>query len=317
MVAYTPITPNNRHAETSGPSDHRWSIALRRVNPFAYTFVIPFLVVFLIFRIWPFILGVMTSFTDARVGPRPGNFIGFENFLEVVTNSEIHRAFVVTFQYSLIVVPMSFFIGLAMAVYVNRKLPTHTLSRLVFFAPFVLTATIVAIVWNWMFQTQFGLVNVGLGMLGLPDRIAWLKEPVLVLPVIAFITTWWQAGFAMVIFLGALQNIPDELLDAARIDGANAWQSFWRVTFPLLLPVSSLVITIALIEAMRVFSLIHIITRGGPSDHSTSVVFYIFQEGFVRFEQGMAAAIGVVLFLVIMILTILRFTLLRADKDYF
>ena len=317
MVNYTPITPNNRVGERSGHADHRWFLAMRRVNPFAFTFIIPFLVVFLIFRIYPFILGLLTSFTDARVGPRPGNYVGFENFVEVVTNSEVRRAFVVTFQYSIIVVPMSFFLGLAMAVYVNRKLPTHTFSRLVFFAPFVLTATIVAIVWNWMFQTQFGLVNVGLGMFGLPDRIAWLKEPVLILPVIAFITTWWQVGFAMVIFLGALQNIPGELLDAARIDGANAWQSFWRVTFPLLLPVSSLVITISLIEAMRVFSLIHIITRGGPSDHSTSVVFYIFQEGFVRFEQGMAAAIGVVLFLVIMILTILRFTLLRADKDYF
>ena len=160
------------------------------MNPSAYSFVIPFLIVFAIFRIYPFVLGILTSFTDARVGPRPGNFIGFENYLEVFTNSEVGRAFIVTFQYSMIVVPMLFFAGLGMAVYVNRKLATHTFSRLVFFAPFVLTATVVAIVWNWMFQTQFGLVNVGLGLLGLPDRIAWLKEPALVLPVIAFITTW-------------------------------------------------------------------------------------------------------------------------------
>ena len=186
-----------------------------------------------------------------------------------------------------------------------------------FFASFVLTATIVAIVWNWMFRTQIGLINVGMGRLGLPDRIAWLKEPYLILPVIAFITTWWQAGFGMVIFLGALQNIPSELFDSARVDGANSWQTFWRVPFSLLLPVSSLVITITLFEAMRIFSLIHIITRGEPSDHSTTVVFYIFQEGFSRFEKGMASAVGGVLFLVIMIMTILRFTLLRADKIYF
>ena len=317
IPSYTPITPPNGIAEQHGSMGSWWTVALRRVNPFAYTFVIPFLIVFAIFRIYPFLLGTFTSFTDQRVGPRPGNHVGFENYIEVLNNSEVQRAFIVTFQYSIIVVPMSFFIGLAMAVYVNRKLPTHTMSRLVFFAPFVLTATIVAIVWNWMFQTQFGLVNVGLGLLGLPDRIAWLKEPDLILPVIAFITTWWQAGFAMVIFLGALQNIPSELIEAARIDGANPWQSFWRVTFPLLLPVSTLVITITLIEAMRVFSLIHVITRGGPSDHSTSVVFYIFQEGFIRFEQGMAAAVGVVLFVVIMVLTALRFALLRGDKSYF
>ena len=317
MAAYTPITPPNRAAGRRPSADPWWTGALKRLNPAAFSFVIPFLVVFVIFRIYPFLLGISTSFTDARVGPRPGNFIGLENYVEVFTNSEVGRAFLITFQYSVIVVPMSFFIGLAMAVYVNRRLPFHTFSRLVFFAPFVLTATVVAIVWNWMFQTQFGLVNVGFGLLGLPDRIAWLREPYLVLPVIAFITTWWQAGFSMVIFLGALQDIPEELMDAARIDGANAWQTFWRVTFPLLLPVSTLVITITLIEAMRVFSLIHIITRGGPSDYSTSVVYYIYQEGFVRFEQGMASAIGVVLFLVIMALTALRFTLLRGDKSYY
>ena len=305
MVNYTPITPANRATADTREMGFSWALFVRRVNPFAFTFVIPFLIVFAIFRIYPFILGITTSFTDARVGPRPGNFIGLENYGEVLAREEIHRAFIVTFQYSLFVVPMSFAFGLAMAVYVNRKLPTHTISRLVFFAPFVLTATIIAIIWNWMFQTQFGLINVGLGMIGLPDRIAWLNEPDLVLPVIAFITTWWQAGFAMVIFLGALQSIPGELIDAAKIDGANAWQSFWRVTFPLLLPVSTLVITI------------HIITQGGPSDYSTSVVFFVYQEGFVRFEQGMAAAIGVVLFLVILVLTALRFALIRGDKSYF
>ena len=164
MVAYTPITPPNRPAATPRVSDDPWwSVALERLNPYAYTFVVPFLIVFVIFRIYPFLLGVFTSFTDARVGPRPGSFIGFENYIDVFTRSEIGRAFVTTFQYSLIVVPMSFVFGLCMALYVNRKLPTHTFSRLVFFAPFVLTATIVAIIWNWMFQTQFGLVNVGLG----------------------------------------------------------------------------------------------------------------------------------------------------------
>ena len=121
----------------------------------------------------------------------------------------------------------------------------------------------------------------------------------------------------MVIFLAALQNIPGDLNEAARIDGANSWQIFWRVTFPLLLPASTLVITVSLIEAMRVFSIIHIITYGGPSDYTTSVVFYIFKEGFSRYEQGMASAIGVVLFVVIMILTILRFSLLRGDQKYY
>ena len=102
-----------------------------------------------------------------------------------------------------------------------------------------------------MFQTQFGLVNVTMDLIGLPGRTAWLKDTNLVLPVLAFISSWWVAGFSMVIFLAALQNIPGDLNEAARIDGANSWQIFWRVTFPLLLPASTLVITVSLIEAMR------------------------------------------------------------------
>ncbi len=317
MSAYNPITPPNRIAEQQFAAKPWWVFALKRLNPAAYTFVIPFLIIFIIFRIYPFLLGILTSFTNAKIGPRPPKFIGFDNYINAFTSSEVGRAFIVTLQYSLIVVPMAFFFALFMAVYVNRKLATHTFSRMVFFAPYVLAATLVAIIWNWMFQTQFGLVNVGLGMLGLPSRIAWLKEPNLVLPMIAFVTTWWQAGFGMVIFLAALQSIPNELVEAARIDGANPWQIFWRITFPLLLPASTLVITITLIEAMRVFSLIHIITQGGPSDYSTSVVYFIFHIGFTRYEQGMAAAVGVLLFLVIMILTILRFTLLRGEQRYY
>jgi ABC-type sugar transport system permease subunit len=317
MPAYTPITPPNRIIQRQVSTKSWWKGTLKRLNPNAYTFLIPFFIIFLIFRIYPFLLGVYTSFTNARVGPRPPKFIGFENYFEVLSSSEVGRAFFVTAHYTILVVPMTFFIALAMAVYVNARFPAHTISRFVFFAPFVLTASIVAIIWNWMFQTQFGLVNVTMDMIGLASRTAWLKETYLVLPVIAFISSWWVAGFSMVIFLAALQNIPGDLNEAARIDGANSWQIFWRVTFPLLLPASTLVITVSIIEAMRVFSIIHIITVGGPSDYSTSVVFYIYQEGFVRYEQGMASAIGVVLFLVIMILTILRFSLLRGDQKYY
>lgn len=126
MPGYTPITCPNEVAEQRGSPRSRWSAAVREFNPFAFTFITPFLIVFVIFRIYPFILGILTCFTDARVGPKPGNFIGIDNYLEVMRNSEVHHAFIVTFQYSIIVVPMSFFCGLAMAVFVNRKMrPTR------------------------------------------------------------------------------------------------------------------------------------------------------------------------------------------------
>lgn len=309
--------PPGRVAVQQFPTRTRLRTAVHKLNPTAYTFVIPFLIIFFVFRLYPFLLGILTSFTNAKIGPRPPKYIGFDNYAKAFTDPEVQHAFTVSIKYSLIVVPMSFFCSLFMALYVNERFPTHTFSRLIFYAPFVLAATVVAMIWNWMLQTQIGLVNVGLGMLGLPDHIAWLTEPSLILLVIAFITTWWQAGFGMVIFLGALQDIPNELFEAARIDGATFWQTFWRVTFPLLLPASTLVITISLIEAMRVFSLVHIITQGGPSDYSTSVVYYIFRVGFSRYEQGMAAAIGVLLFIVIAIFTAARAVLLRGEQRYY
>ena len=316
MSGYTRILPPTPVGRHNVESPGAWIAVLKWLNPSAFSFVIPFLIVFLIFRIYPFLLGIDISFTNARVGPRPPDYIGFENYVHIFTSSEIKRTFIVSIKYTLIVVPMTFFCGLAMAVFVDRKLPTHTFSRLVFFAPFVLAATTVAIIWNWMLQTQLGLVNVGLDAMGLPSRTAWLSEPVLVLPSIAFITTWWQVGFSMVIFLGALQGIPRDLLDAASMDGANAWQRFWRITFPLLMPASTLIITISMIEAMRMFSQVYIITQGGPSDYTTTVVYYIFQEAFSRFNQGIAAAVGVVLFLMILLITALRFVLLP-DKRYY
>ena len=140
MHANAPIAPPNHVAAQQFPARVWLRSTLRKLNPAAYTFVIPFLIVFFVFRLYPFLLGIILSFTNAKVGPRPPKYIGFDNYIRAFTSSEVQHAFTVSIKYSLIVVPMSFFCSLFMALYVNERLPTHTFSRLIFFAPFVLSA---------------------------------------------------------------------------------------------------------------------------------------------------------------------------------
>ncbi len=312
MPAYLPITANRKASNHELMRSSWW----RQLNLRAYTFLLPFFALFLLFRVYPFLVGIYTSFTNARIGRASETFVGLANYTRALNSFEVRQAFANTVFYAMIVVPLTFFLSLAMAVYINRKLPGHHFARLVFFAPYVLSVSVVAIIWGWMFNAQFGLVNWSLGMFGLPNRTPWLADMTLVLPSIAFITAWWTAGFSMVIFLGALQDIPHELIESARIDGASSWQTFWRVTFPLLGHASSLVLTLSTIEAFRVFSLMYIITQGGPAGASTSVVLLIFREGFTYFNLGYAAAIGMLLFFVILAVTVIRTILFRGDIGY-
>lgn len=307
MATFTPITVAPKIREASGQTVGRQQSGWR-----AWLFLMPFLVLFLIFRVYPFILGVWTSFTNAKIARPVDKFVGLDNYVRALASEDVLHAFSNTARYALIVVPLTFVISLAMALHVSRKLPGHTLSRVMFFAPYVLSVSVVAVIWEWMLQPQYGIVNWYLGMVGLPSRAAWFADRSLVLPSIAFVTAWWTAGFSMVIFLAALQDIPGELLEAAKIDGANVAQSFLRITFPLLRPASSLVLTLTIIDAFRVFSLMYIITQGGPTESSTSVVLAIFREGFTYFNLGYAAAIGVLLFLVILVVTVVRALLIRS-----
>ncbi|XWX05417.1 sugar ABC transporter permease [Aggregatilineales bacterium SYSU G02658] len=312
MPSYLPITANRKALDHTLVRDSWW----RQLNLKAYTFLLPFFALFILFRVYPFLVGIYTSFTNARIGRASETFVGLANYTRALNSFEVRQAFANTVSYAIVVVPLTFFLSLAMAVYINRKLPGHHFARLVFFAPYVLSVSVVAIIWGWMFNAQFGLVNWSLGMFGLPNRTPWLADMTLVLPSIAFITAWWTAGFSMVIFLGALQDIPHELIESARIDGASSWQTFWRVTFPLLGHASSLVLTLSTIEAFRVFSLMYIITQGGPAGASTSVVLLIFREGFTYFNLGYAAAIGMLLFFVILAVTVIRTILFRGDIGY-
>jgi len=276
-----------------------------------YTFLLPFLIFFSIFVLLPFVSGIGLSFTDYHIIQKETNFIGADNYSKLITGNDFlfHTTVVNTLYYTAIVVPGSIILGLLFAVYVNKKLWGSTFSRIVFFAPYVLSVSVTALIWGWILEPRFGLLNLYLRLIpGVSDTLIspWLTSTKLVMPAIALMSVWWQVGFSTVIILAGLQDIPSELTEAAQIDGASEWQIFWRITVPMLRHVLALVITLSLIVNMRVFGQMYILTQGGPAGKSLSVVYYVFNQAFRRLELGYASAVGVLLLLMILLLTLIR-----------
>jgi multiple sugar transport system permease protein len=204
--------------------------------------------------------------------------------------------------------------ALLFALYVNQQRPGHTFARTAFYAPHVVSVTVIGLVWVWMLDTQFGLVNQYLGGFGVPN-VPWLTNPSWVLFGVAIAAVWWEAGFGMVVLLAGLQDIPRELREAASVDGANGWVTFWRIVLPLLRPALSLVLTIEVIATLRVFSLIYVMTNGGPAGASASVISYVYEMGFVKYQLGYAAALSLMLFATILVVTVVELKVVREDYE--
>jgi multiple sugar transport system permease protein len=273
---------------------------------------LPFFLPFLIFTLAAIIFGGYVSFTKWGVIGNP-EWVGLENFRRALEDPFVPKVWGNTLKYGLIVVPATTIVALMFALFVNQRWWGATIARTVFYAPNVVAVTVIGLVWVWLLDTQFGLINSYLAYVGI-GPIPWLTNPVWVLFGIALASIWWDAGFSMVIFLAGLQDIPRELREAAQVDGAGRWQVFRHITLPLLRPSVSLVVTLLIIGTLRVFSQIYIMTNGGPANASSSVILYIYQVGFRKYELGYAAALSLMLFATILIVTVVEMRLLRAQR---
>jgi multiple sugar transport system permease protein len=280
-----------------------------RIEWSAYLFMLPFLLFFLIFQVLPILAGVFISFTKWGIVGWP-EWIGLDNFIRILDDPDVPLVYGNTFRYALTVVPLTIVTALVLALYVNRRLLGYGLARTIFFAPTVLSVTVISFIWIWILETRFGILNIYLSQLGIPN-IPWLTNPRWVLVSIALTSVWWSAGFFMVILLAGLQGIPGELYDAAYVDGAAGWQTTWYVTLPLLRPALSLVITLSLIDAMRVFSQMFLMTRGGPAGSSLSAIYLIYDRAFSSYQLGYGAALSLMLFAVILVITIVQLRIFR------
>ncbi|PWH15164.1 MAG: sugar ABC transporter permease [Anaerolineae bacterium] len=283
-----------------------------RIDWAGYVFVLPFFVPFLTFTVVAILFGAYIAFTNWSIMGSP-EWVGLENFTEAFKDPWVRKAFVNILRYGLIIVPGVTFFGLLFALYVNQRWPLSTFARTAFYSPNVVSATVIGLVWVWILDTQFGLVNNYLNRLGIPN-IPWLTSTQWSLIGVSIASIWWDLGFSFVLFLAALQEIPADLKEAAAIDGANRWQTFWHVTLPQIRPALSMIVTLQLIATLRIFSQVYMMTNGGPAGSSVSVIHYIYTEGIVRFRLGYTAAVSLMLFFVILVVTLIQQRLIR-ERD--
>jgi multiple sugar transport system permease protein len=230
-------------------------------------------------------------------------FVGAENYVNLMSDAEFGKAALQTGLYVMLFVPASVLAGLFLAVALNRNIRFIGLYRTAIFVPFVASAAATGILSTYLFSPQYGLVNNVLRQLGLPPQ-GWLEDPNQAMLVIAIMSLWGQAAFTTVIYLAALQDIPVELLEAARIDGASRWQTFWRIVWPELGPVTVFVTVWQVIGALQLFDLVYTTTRGGPLDSTKTIVYFLWEKAFKGLDFGYGSAAAYVLFVITLFITI-------------
>lgn len=285
--------------------------AERRVDRVGYLFVAFFAVPFFLFNILPVFFGIYVAFTRWSIVGSP-RWIGLQNFTRAFNDAWVMMAFQNALLYGVLIVPGVTVLGLAFALFVSRGYPLSGLARTLFFAPNVVSASVIGLVWVWLLDTQFGLVNHYLGMVGI-GPIPWLTSSDWALVGVSIASVWWDLGLAFVLFLAALQDIPTDLKEAALVDGAGPWSRLRFIILPHLRPVLSMVVTLQLISTFRIFSQVYVMTNGGPGGASASPIYYVYMMAIVRNLFGYASAIAMLLFVVILAVTLVQ-RLLLAER---
>ena len=275
----------------------------------------PAMILLVTFTHWPALASLFQSFFSSARPRRPSKFIGLENYQQILADPVFWRAFTNNLIYAAGTIPLSVGLAMLMAVLVNDRFPGRTFARMAFFTPTVLPMIAVANIWLFFFTPQYGLLEQVTGAFGLPSR-NWLGSPDTALLVVTIVAIWKQAGFFMIFYLAALQAIPPVLAEAASLEGASRWTYFRRVQFPLLMPTTLFVLINTVINAFHMIDQVIVMTRGGPDNASTLVLFYIYQTGFAFWDTSYAAALTVVLLAILGVLAAVQYGVLERRVQY-
>lgn len=260
-------------------------------------FLGPSLVGFLTFIAVPILYSLYISFTDWNL-LTSAQFVGFKNYISLLKDATFWSALRNTVTFIIGYLPSVMIFGLLIALLLNSKIKFKTLFRGIYFLPVVTSWVAVSLVWKWLLNGQYGLINYFLSLVGIHGP-SWLTDPKTAMIAVIITSVWKDIGFIMVLYLGGLQNISPSLYEAAEIDGANRWHSFWNVTLPGLRPTTFFVIMISLINSFQVFDQVNIMTGGGPGNATNVMVQNIYNSAFNFFEMGRASAMSWILFLII------------------
>jgi multiple sugar transport system permease protein len=279
-----------------------------RIDLHGYAFAIPFLIVYGLFTLWPIISGLRMSVSNVSLLGGSSRFVGFQNYSQALHDPDFWAALWHSVEFTIMTTPPLVVFGLALALLANRAMPGRSLFRMAIFAPFVLPVTAVTLLWIWLYEPGFGLINGYLAQLHLPT-FGWLTDTRTAMPAIAITTIWWTLGFNFLLYLAGLQAIPREYYEASAIDGASAWDPLWHVTIPLLKRTTVIVLILQVLASLKVFGQIYGMTVGGPDFSTRSEVEYMYEQGFTAYHLGYAAAISFLFFIVLLAVSVFQFGL--------
>ncbi|WP_245576834.1 carbohydrate ABC transporter permease [Kaistia adipata] len=272
--------------------------------------LLPACILITIFLLVPFLSSFEIALTNQRLIPRPVpvRFVGLDNFTRILTDPGFWTALWNVTRFTIMVLPVQCGFALAIALLLNQKLPYRNFFRGLFFLPAITSMVVVCVIWSTLFQYPTGPFNQIVGFLsfGLVGPIDWLGDPNWAMPSIVLLSAWQAYGFQMIVYLAGLQNIPETLYEAAELDGANRWQRFWHVTMPSLRQTHIFVLIITTIQAFKLFTQVNILTQGGPRGTTDTLVHYMFTAGFVDQRLGLASAVAILLFLIVLVVSLVQ-----------
>lgn len=277
-----------------------------------YLFILPAAVILVLFFFIPFIETVVLSFRDYSTNLYSPNFVGLDNYVELLKSKEFYKVIWNTFLYVVGAVPILVTVPLVLAILINQKIRCLNLYKILIYLPVIISIVVVAIAFKWLYATQ-GILNYFAELFKI-SPIDWLTSPDVAIWSVIIVTIYKGIGYYMMIYLSALIGAPKDLLEAAEVDGAGLIQKHLNVTIPYLMPTIALVVTVSTISALKVFAEIYVMTRGGPLDSTKTIVYYIYERAFENLDLSMASAASVVLLIIVMVFSALNILVFEKGK---
>ncbi|MEV5094248.1 carbohydrate ABC transporter permease [Streptomyces rochei] len=312
MTTTAPLGAEEEAGSPAAAPDGRGTAPRRTRSGNGLLFVLPFLLVFGLFMVWPIVQGLWMSFTDSSLALRDTRFVGFDNYTEAFGDPDVWSSLGNTVFFTVVSSVPLVLIALAMALLVHSGLAGQWAWRLSFFAPYLLPVTVVTMIWTWLYQPELGMANQLLTALGM-EPVGWLSDESVAMWSVAALTVWWTVGFNFLLYLAALQSLPTTFDEAAALDGAGAWRRLWSITLPQLRRTTGLVAMLQILASLKVFDQIYILTKGGPNGSTRPVLEYVYDVGFTGYRLGYAAAVSYLFFALIVVVSLAQFRLFRRE----
>ncbi|MFI1336041.1 carbohydrate ABC transporter permease [Streptomyces sp. NPDC020845] len=314
MSAPAVTAPPPRSSESKATTPPR--TVRRHWTEHGLVFVAPFLVVYALFLLWPLLYGVKMSLGDDNIAGTDSHFIGFDNYAEALQDPDVWSSLWNTVWFTILSTVPLVLVGLGLALLAHHLRVVQWLWRLSWFAPFLLPSGVVGLLFMWViFPSDFGFADQALASLGLHPGIGWLTDERYAMLSIVATTVWWTVGFNFLLYLAALQAIPQHLYEAAELDGAGAWARLRNITLPMLRRTTGVVVVLQILASLKIFDQVYIMTAGGPDDSTRPILQYVYQAGFTGYRIGYASAVSYLFFALIVIVSLIHLRLTRRASE--